>query len=94
MKMGSPHRLMQKLFGWNDSCLQEWHEKVLLLMKKHMNIFHRGFLDFMGPVWQEEEITVWKVKHLLTTRDYASFVERIDNINADAVAKGLSVSAT
>jgi hypothetical protein len=29
-------------------------------------------------------------KHLITTRDYTSFVERIDIINADAVAKGLS----
>jgi len=29
-------------------------------------------------------------KHLITTRDYTSFVERIDIINADAVTKGLS----
>jgi hypothetical protein len=90
LKTGSSHHLMFKIFGWSISSLQEWHEKVVLICKKHMHRFHAGFLEYMGPGWQNEEVTVWKMKHLFKLKDYSTFLERIDIINADAASKGLA----
>ena len=88
-KTGSSHKLMEKIFGWSDSSLQEWHEKVLIIMVKHMHQFHKGFLSRMGPDWQMEEMLHWKLKHL-AQNDYKLWQQRMVAINEECIRKHLA----
>ena len=87
-KTGSSHKLMEKLFGWCDSSLQEWHETVLIVMDKQMYRYHQGFLTTMGELWQEEEIATWKLHHLCKG-DFALFKDRVKHCNEEAARKRL-----
>ena len=88
-KTGSSHKLMEKLFGWCDSSLQEWHETVLIVMDKQMYRYHQGFLTTMGELWQEEEIATWKLHHLCKG-DFALFKDRVKHCNEEAARKRLT----
>jgi hypothetical protein len=86
LKVGCSFPTMSKLFGWCASSLQEWHEIVLKILDTRMREFHTGFINRMSQNWQEEEVAVWKIKHLLTKQDYGTFLSRIECINAEAVS--------
>lgn len=90
LKTASSHHLMQRIFGWNKSSLQDWHENILIVMRHQMFRFHKGFLDYMTLGWQDEEITVWRYKHLFEKKDLHTFVDRIKRINSDSQQKGLA----
>jgi hypothetical protein len=89
MRFASSFPLMSKIFGWCVSSLQEWYNAIAHMMRNQMVMFGAGFLEYMGPYWQEAEINKWRTRHLVEKNDLAGFVHRAREHNADAVKKNL-----
>ncbi len=63
LKHGVSFRIMESIFGWSNSSIQEWCQLITKLIRSSLFDFHEGLLEKLGHSWQLREATAWALRH-------------------------------